>query len=177
MRLPEAHVGEEYAGFLTAAGGRGTPYEFAVADGRPPPGLELANALGAQSTVLSGVPLAAGEFAFSVRVRDGSGNCVVRALSVTVGPPRPLAIAHPGDDLNPGAVGVPYLQNLFATGGTRPCSWTLTAGALPPGLALCDGSGCVDGTPAAAGTFAFTVRLADSGGQVVERPFELVVDA
>src|SRR4051812_44890626 len=54
--LPTGNVGTSYAGFLTANGGRGTPYRWSVIAGRVPDGLTLASAYGIQSTVISGTP-------------------------------------------------------------------------------------------------------------------------
>jgi formylglycine-generating enzyme required for sulfatase activity len=42
-------------------------------------------------------------------------------------------------------------------------SWTISAGALPEGLTLDESSGEVSGTPATAGTSAFSVRLVGAG--------------
>ncbi len=50
---------------------------------------------------------------------------------------------------------------LEGTDGTAPYSWTLSGGALPPGLALAVG-GAVTGTPTTDGSFNFTTQVADS---------------
>jgi len=49
-----------------------------------------------------------------------------------------------------------------AAGGVPPYAWSVVAGAMPAGLAM-DSSGIVSGTPAALGTFLFTVQVSDSG--------------
>ena len=49
-----------------------------------------------------------------------------------------------------GTVGVPYASSLDATGGLAPYSWSVTAGALPPGLQLTPG-GAISGTPILSG--------------------------
>ena len=64
-----------------------------------------------------------------------------------------------------GTRGKAYAVGLFADGGTTPFSWARTAGALPPGLTLQASPGRIQGTPTTAGTFSFTLRVADSGGQ------------
>jgi hypothetical protein len=58
---------------------------------------------------------------------------------------------------------VAYSQTLAATGGDGALVWSLDSGALPTGLSL-SGAGVISGTPSAAGTFNFTVRVADSDG-------------
>ena len=44
-----------------------------------------------------------------------------------------------------------------------PFTWTVDSGTLPPGLSLSSG-GAITGTPTAAGTFNFTLKLVDSTG-------------
>ena len=44
-----------------------------------------------------------------------------------------------------------------------PFTWTVASGSLPPGLALSSG-GAITGTPTAAGTFNFTMRVVDATG-------------
>ena len=52
-------------------------------------------------------------------------------------------------------------QQLTATGGTTPYTWSLASGTLPVGLTLNSG-GIVSGTPTTAGTSNFTVRATDA---------------
>ncbi len=63
-----------------------------------------------------------------------------------------------------GQVGNTYTSSLIASGGTSPYTYSITAGALPPGLALNTTSGVITGIPTAAGTFNFTAKVVDSVG-------------
>jgi hypothetical protein len=73
----------------------------------------------------------------------------------------PLAI---GTTTLPGAVlNAFYTTTLAAAGGAPPYYWTLVDGSLPSGLSLDGTTGTLSGTPAAAGTFNFSVQVADSG--------------
>ena len=65
-----------------------------------------------------------------------------------------------------GEVDVAYLETLAASGGTPPYTWSITAGALPTVLTLNPTTGVISGTPTAAGTFNFTVQVADSWGAI-----------
>ncbi len=59
-------------------------------------------------------------------------------------------------------VGLPYRLALNASGGIgRPYTWSLTSGALPPGLSL-SAAGTVSGTPVRSGNFTFTTTVTDS---------------
>lgn len=62
-----------------------------------------------------------------------------------------------------GTVGTAYGQTLTATGGDGALAWSLAAGTLPAGLAL-SSAGVISGTPTAAGTSNFSVRVADADG-------------
>jgi hypothetical protein len=73
-----------------------------------------------------------------------------------------LAIASAG--FHPGEVGVGYAAvTPYAAGGTAPYTWSLSAGKLPPGLAI-GLDGTVSGKPTRAGSFRFTLLVADSTG-------------
>ena len=66
-----------------------------------------------------------------------------------------------------GATGIVYPGYTFtvASGGASPFTWSET-GALPPGMGL-DSAGQLGGTPMTAGTYAFTVKVADSSNPVL----------
>ncbi len=51
--------------------------------------------------------------------------------------------------------------SLVATGGTAPYSWAVLSGALPSGMSL-SSAGVLSGTPTAAGSFEFVVRVTDA---------------
>lgn len=57
--------------------------------------------------------------------------------------------------------GSAYTATLAATGGVTPYSWSVTNGALPPGLSLSP-AGVISGTPDVAGTYTFTVTVTDA---------------
>lgn len=74
-------------------------------------------------------------------------------------------------------VGQSYSQQLQASGGTAPVgSWAVATGSLPSGLGLSQ-NGLISGTPTAAGTSTFTVRVRDSSNpqQSVQQQLTLVV--
>lgn len=85
------------------------------------------------------------------------------------------------DTLPPGAVGESYGGDLTTFGATTPVTWTVSAGALPAGLALAPTSDAaeakarISGTPTAAGTATFKVRATDAAGAVTTRQYTLEI--
>lgn len=57
--------------------------------------------------------------------------------------------------------GAPYRVALEAIGGTPPLFWTVSEGALPPGLFLDPHTGLVSGIPQKEGRYQFTVLVTD----------------
>jgi uncharacterized protein (TIGR03437 family) len=75
--------------------------------------------------------------------------------------PNPLTITT--TSLPSGSAGSPYSVTLAATGGQPPYRWSVS-GSLPSGMGLNATTGTLSGTPAAAGTYAFTVTVTDALG-------------
>ncbi|MCU1339249.1 MAG: Ig family protein [Bryobacterales bacterium] len=60
------------------------------------------------------------------------------------------------------AANQPYAFQIQATGGTGQFAWSITAGALPPGIVLGAGTGTLSGTaPNVTASYPFTVQLLD----------------
>ncbi|MCX7512933.1 fibronectin type III domain-containing protein [Frateuria hangzhouensis] len=161
--------GTAYSHALTATGGA-APYTFALAGGTLPDGITLS-----PSGVLSGTPTEAGTFNFTVQATDsstGTGPFVSQhAYTLVVDVPQ---IALTADTWPPATFGVALTQTLQSTGGTAPYKYTITAGALPQGVALSN-EGVLSGTPGATGTFSATVEVRDANGFTATNVFELVV--
>jgi hypothetical protein len=166
--LPGGNVATAYAASLSASGGT-QPYVWSLASGTLPPGLSLSS-----GGAISGQPTTAGEYFFSVQVKDSASSpqAATSALSITVAP---TALAVTTTTLPSGTVNVSYSKTLTATGGLAPYSWTLASGTLPSGIALST-TGVLSGKPTAAGTFNFVVRVTDTGGQSATRSLSLVVN-
>lgn len=58
--------------------------------------------------------------------------------------------------------GTAYTAPLAVIGGTPPYTWSISTGALPPGLTLAPSTGAISGTPSAAGSVAFAAQVKDS---------------
>jgi hypothetical protein len=74
-------------------------------------------------------------------------------------------------------VGAAYTLTFAGTGGAPPYNWELSAGALPPGLAVNGLTGGLTGTPTAAGTYNFTLQVVDSTERTAPKAFTITVIA
>jgi hypothetical protein len=175
--MPPGNVGTDYTGYISACCGQGGPYRWSLVAGRVPSGLRFAgdSLRLMQTTAVIGRPTTVETTTFTVEVRDNAGNRARKTFSLTINPPRPLVITNGSDQLSPGQVGVSYAIGVFADGGIPPYRWSLIAGQLPPGLSLTTSPGRITGTPTTAGTFVFTLRVTDEGGQQATRQFSITI--
>lgn len=156
-QLAGALVAEEYSYTLTASGTG--PFTWSIIGGELPAGLKLDPKTG----VISGTPVAAGEYKSTVCV----GNIVDSAskeLSLAVTDTR-IAPTIAMETLSDGKAGTEYSIQITAT-GTGPITWSLTDGSvLPDGLALNAENGVISGTPTTAGEYSFTVTATNVKGE------------
>jgi hypothetical protein len=135
------------------------PYNFSISSGTFPPGLTLNASTGA----ITGVPTTAGSYNFTQKVVDSGSpaQTVTQTINILVQAYQPLACgaAQPPSSAKYDA----YFTAIFcpAFGGTAPYIYSLT-GNVPPGLAIYQGFGIVEGTPTQAGTYSFNVVVEDS---------------
>ena len=144
--------------------------QWYATNGSVPSGLALA-----LDGTLSGTPTQAGTFSFWVELklpdtptcssRDNSEEPVVVTINqgAPIPPPLPRLVIGP-EFVSPATVGTPYMAAMTAN---LPDSktWSIVAGALPPGLALGAGDGLITGSPAGAGSYSFTVQALIADGR------------
>jgi hypothetical protein len=166
--IPSATAGSNYSASLEALGGV-SPYTWRLSSGVLPPGVTLSPA-----GLLAGLPSAAGSFPFGVEVRDSTGTTATGWLTLTVlARMSILSLA----ELQQPVVGTAYSQRLAATGGVAPYTWRISGGGLPPGLALDQASGTIQGSASAAGLYRFLVEARDATGQSASIEMTLSVSA
>ena len=174
--LPPGVIGTPYSQTVTATGGT-PPYTFAVSSGALPPGLTL----NATTGVISGTPTTAGQFNFTITATDATSCPGSRPYSIVI----PVVPLCPFITVSPATlpvpvIGVPYSQTITASGGTPPYTFTVSSGALPPGLNLNPTSGTtavISGTPTTAGTFTFTITATDANGCPGSRTYSFTITA
>jgi hypothetical protein len=171
--LPAATAGQPYEAFLLTS--NGAVDTFTITQGSLPPGLSMPATYGAAGTIVGGTPAKQGTFTFTVHVTPFGKTTPSTngTFSITVGPPPRLTITFPSPCCNAGTVGTAYFQNFFSSGGAGPFTWTIAAGNLPPGVVLTGSH--LGGTPIAAGTFTFTVKVTDSAGDQATEPGSVTI--
>jgi hypothetical protein len=156
---PTATAGESYSAQFTLKEPGDCGPSFAVSSGALPPGLSLASDEG----VARGTPTQAGSYDFFITV---SYSCGLKSASdqqyhinVNGAKPRVTVVTPSLPDAN---INQAYAAPALAASGDTVNSWTLAAGALPPGLTLAS-NGLISGTPTQSGPFNFTVQANGNG--------------
>ena len=162
---PGAEVGARFGKAATATGGTGT-YTWALASGALPAGLDLNAGTGA----ISGVPLAAGSFAFALKATDAEGRVATANASLAVAPR--LTIKTPS--LKPAKAGRSYRARIVTTGGVQPLTWKVS-GNIPSGIRFTKSLGTLAGTPRRAGTFRVAFQATDGLKVVAKKTLRIVV--
>lgn len=138
---------------FTATGSKTITYS--VSAGALPPGTML----DATTGVYSGTPTAAGNYSFTVSASNSKGSDSEAVSQVILQLPA-ISTAAPLAALTGGVAS----SATFAANGTTPITWSVSAGALPPGMTLDAGTGAYSGTPTVAGNFSFTITATNAAG-------------
>jgi len=169
--LPLATQGQAYSFTFLPAGGV-APIVWTKAGGSLPAGLSISAA-----GVLSGTPTQTGVFLFSVQAQDSCAPTGQRqqqnySLSVQANSgPLTIQTASP---LQGATEGSAYSQQITATGGTTPYTFTISAGAIPAGMTF-SSAGLLSGTPTTVQNANFTVRVTDALSGTTTKAFTLAV--
>ncbi len=115
--LANGTQGVAYNQTVSATGGVGAPYTYAITSGALPAGLTL----NASTGEITGTPTGSGTSNFTIRATDAVGTGGSRAYSVNIG--TTVLTVSPATLPN-GTQGVAYSQTVSASGGTAPYTFT-----------------------------------------------------
>ena len=170
--LPPAIVNVAYSVTFEASGGM-PPYTYDKLPGFSlPPGLGL----NSNSGELSGIPTTPGIFEFYVEALDSNYCQLVVLYSLIISPQGCPTISITPETVPEGEEGAFYSELFMAAGGTEPYVYTITAGGLPPGLALDPNSGAVSGTPTTAGIFDFAISAVDFEFCIGSQDYTIIIN-
>jgi hypothetical protein len=154
-----------FAGVLLIAGGTG-PFAITAFKNIPP---GLTPIISGATIRFSGMPTAAGKFGnCTITIRDAAGVPLTKTFVMAIAPPLMITNFH----LPAWQSGVPYTVTLNTSGGTGPDTFSVTSGALPPGLKL-KPNGKISGIATGIGLFTFTVTVTDVIGDKFSETYTL----
>ncbi len=163
--LPKGVMNAKYSGSLKVSGGT-APYRWSVSSGFLPDGLQI----NANTGKITGTILEAGNFNFTVKVRDTNGQSAVKKFTMKV-TQTTIAASIPATIVR----GKSYTWTPKATGGTSAYKWTISKGSLPTGMKINASTGKITGKPTKAGTFNFTVKVTDKNKIAATKAFTVKV--
>jgi hypothetical protein len=146
---------------------------WSISGGQLPPGLSINPGTG----LVSGTPTAAGTYTFTVQAVIDSQISDTKTLTIAVR--APLAIMAPNRLFNGTRtarteVGLLFAAGFEAAGGQGPYVWTQN-GTLPSGIEFDVSDGSLIGEAEEAGTFRFTVSVADAEGRTLTYAGTIIV--
>ncbi len=170
--LTAGQAGTAYSQTFTASGGTG-PYTYAITSGSLPAGLTLAG-----TGELTGTPTSAGTANFTVTATDANNDTGSAAYSLQVtAPPASISFSPAGGALPEAMAGEDYTAAITVSGGTGPYLFSVSAGALPPGMVLNVSTGALNGplNADAEGSYSFTIQVSDASNAVASAAYTLEV--
>ncbi|MEI6209387.1 MAG: putative Ig domain-containing protein [Desulfuromonadales bacterium] len=171
--LPAGELNKAYTSTTLAATGGTAPRTWSLVSGSLPPGITLVAATG----IISGTPTAVGNFDLIIQVTDANLLSATKSLSIVVTDPSasgtPPVISTSSLPQSP--LNALYSQQLAASGGTVPYTWSITSGSLPTGMTIAAATGIISGIPTATGTYTFVVQVSDKSGRTATQTLSITV--
>jgi len=170
--LASSQVGNTVTYPIVATGGS-APYAWSISEGVLPGGLSLDTLTG----IISGTPLASGNYNFTLMVQDSVLASDAQSLSLIVDMKDSGSVLEiTTDSLSNSQVGKAAFYPLVVIGGIMPYTWS-TSTALPDGLGLDASTGIISGIPTMAGEYSLNVMVQDNVLSSDTQTLSLVVNA
>jgi uncharacterized protein (TIGR03437 family) len=179
-----SYTEEPYLTTCTATGGT-PPYAMSLGPGTLPQGLTLQSSGG--TGTIQGVSINPGIYQFSVKVVDSASATASFQFNGTQ-TPETLLVNFPAAP--PAYTNTSFSASGSAEGGTRPYTWSVTAGALPAGFALTPNgtSANFQGSTLTPESYSYTLQVSDSGtpqltqkqsysGAIVPQPLSILANS
>ncbi|MDO1583358.1 cadherin-like beta sandwich domain-containing protein [Rhizobium oryzicola] len=120
-----------------------------------------------------------GSDSFTYTATNTSGTSSPATVSITVSPPAAgLTVSPAAGALTAGTVGTAYSKTVTVSGGTAPYDYQFISGSLPAGISINSGSTSskvISGTPTAAGTSIFTVKVTDANNVIANVTYSITI--
>ncbi|WP_206110592.1 cadherin-like beta sandwich domain-containing protein [Pannonibacter phragmitetus] len=171
--LTAGQVGTAYSQTFTASGGTG-PYSYALTSGALPGGLSLNTSTGE----VTGTPTAAGTANFTITATDANTDTGSAVYSLQINAaPASISFSPAGGALPEAMAGEDYTTAITVSGGTSPYLFSVSAGALPPGMVLNVSTGVLSGPldPDTEGSYSFTIQVSDANNATASAAYTLEV--
>jgi hypothetical protein len=172
--LNTAHAYSAYSQQLTYTGGSGGTPTFVITSGSLP----VSSGLTLSSTgLLSGTPTSIASYSFSVTATVGTQTSAAVAYTLTVS-----GTTITSGNKAYGEVGLPFLFQNTAVGGTLPYTWSISSSgnSLPANLSINSTTGLISGNPATASGSPFTniiVQASDAHAITATNTYTVAIGA
>ncbi|WP_429941225.1 putative Ig domain-containing protein [Agrobacterium vitis] len=136
----------------------------------------------ASGTSITYMPTAgySGSDSFTYTATNATGTSSPATVTITVTAPT-LVLSPSAGTLATGTVGAAYSQTIAVSGGAEPYDYEFLSGSLPAGLSVTSSGAAaarvLSGSPSAAGTSNFTVKITDAYGATVTASYSITINA
>ncbi|MVA23104.1 putative Ig domain-containing protein [Agrobacterium vitis] len=121
-----------------------------------------------------------GSDSFTYTATNATGTSSPATVTITVTVPT-LVLSPSAGTLAAGTVGAAYSQTIAVSGGAEPYDYEFLSGSLPAGLSVTSSGAAaarvLSGSPSAAGTSNFTVKITDAYGATVTASYSITINA
>jgi hypothetical protein len=164
LYLPDMEVEDKYSEKILVNGIM--PFKYSIAFGKLPSELSI----NSQTGMISGELTTSGSFTFYIGVSDATDSYAEREFTIIVLD----RLKFSTQSLPRGTNNKDYFENILATGGSPPYTFTLKSGSFPPNLFLSK-IGKITGVPTKTGIFNAIIQLCDNDNRLREKNYTIQI--